>query len=241
MNTYILLCVTAAILVIISIYNEDNTLIYLCEKLKRPREEITPTSQDYMYIYTIRYYHYFIFLFSSYFLVFFRGIGTEFDRCIYFLVVMFIVVGWYTFDGCCISYLELLFYTTEVDQVPNTFHSLFYNVFNNSTRIFFYISGVAMVATLPVLLYYSTSLSNPIKLAFYGIFLALFTITNLKAMTTAQYYTSENRYYKMIKESYLFIRGRKSLYDTSKNPVEQMESMESMEQTEQKESMEQKV
>jgi hypothetical protein len=57
-------------------------------------------------------------------------------------------------------------------------------------------------------------------------------------MTTAQYYTSENRYYKMIKESYLFIRGHKSLYDTSKNPVEQMESME---QTEQKESMEQKV
>jgi hypothetical protein len=48
-------------------------------------------------------------------------------------------------------------------------------------------------------------------------------------MTTAQYYTSENRYYKMIKDMFLFIRGRKSLYDTLKYPVEQMESKESME------------
>ena len=119
-----------------------------------------PTTNQYIYIYAIRYYHYLIYLFSSFYLLFFQGIGSEFDRYIYLFVTLCIPIGLYIFDSCWISFLELLFYNTDLGHIKTkyhpTFHSTFYNFYDASWTI----SAIFSLITPPILLYFSKTIPS---------------------------------------------------------------------------------
>ena len=84
MNGYLRVSILTFILLILSYLTEKNNTDFL---------NAYPNSREYVAIYIFRYFHYFIYLFSSFYLLFFLGIGKEFDRKVFLVVVMSIVIG----------------------------------------------------------------------------------------------------------------------------------------------------
>ena len=111
-----------------------------------------PSIIEYIHIYFIRYIHYVSYLLSSFYLIFFNGIGTTFDAYVYLTLVFMIVFFWYVFDSCSLSYLELLFYNIDLEKTKTTFHSSFFSIFGNYTSFFMKISGVFYLITVSILL-----------------------------------------------------------------------------------------
>jgi hypothetical protein len=87
MSTYLI--TVGVVMIIISILNE----IY------NPFIDTNPSIKEYVHIHLIRYIHYLIFLFTSFYLVFFNGIGMPFDRYIYLFVVRMAFLVLYTVES----------------------------------------------------------------------------------------------------------------------------------------------
>jgi hypothetical protein len=188
MNGYLKIIFIAFIFLVISMINEKFNRDYLSDFLYDENE-----IPKIIYIYILRYYHYLIFLFSSYYLLFFNGIGKQLDRNIYFIVLSIIVLGWYIFDSCWISYLELYLYgVKDIESIETTFNPSFYPLFYKSVDFFTTLSGILFVVTLSILLYYSKSIPIFHRTIFYIIFLVFFLHGIIKGRMNKNYYCHEN-------------------------------------------------
>ena len=99
MNGFLKVFIFCIILLIISIINEKYNTDYLGTQ---------PSFYEYILVYFIRIIHLYSLFFASFYLLFFRGLGNNREQSIYLGYMMFIVITWYYFDCCWLSYIELL-------------------------------------------------------------------------------------------------------------------------------------
>jgi hypothetical protein len=199
MNGYLKIVIVSFILLILSYLTEKNNTDFL---------NAYPNVREYVAIYMFRYFHYFIYLFSSFYLLFFLGIGKEFDRKVFLVLVMSIVIGWYIFDSCWFSFSELLFYNVNTDAIKTTFHPAMFSVFHTYSDIVNYIFGALNLITVPIVLYFSKTIPLIMKAIYYIIFLALYIQTMTKGRMNTLYYDTMNNkalvYLSQIYKTYLY-------------------------------------
>lgn len=105
----------------------------------------------------LRWIHYILIVFPVGFFAFFRGEGPwyslskKFWMRVELAILFFIVFGWYIFECCSLSYLEMMFYDVKVSSfssgVNPTFHSLFYP-FGTQVKAFFAIMYLVNILTI---------------------------------------------------------------------------------------------
>ena len=193
MGAYTKIVIVAIILLILSFLTEANNTQEL---------DSTPSLNKYIYIYSLRYYHYLIYLFSSFYLLFFYGRGKEFDRYLYLFVIFSIVIGWYVFDACWLSFSELLFYDVDTEHIKTTFHPTFNSVFHKYSDMAMLISGLLYLITVPIVLYYSKTIPLFIKAIYYAVFMGLFIDSSVKGRVETLYYDSKNKQLAYCKNLY---------------------------------------
>ena len=181
MNGFLKAFIFCIILLVISIINEKYNTDYLGSR---------PSFYEYLFIYTFRFFHFFVYLFSSFYLLFFWGIGKEFDRYVFLILALSIVIGWYIFQGCFLSFTELLFYNVNTDAIKTTFHPTMFSVFHKYSDVVSYIFGVLNLITVHIVLYFSKTISLNIKAIYYILFLALYIDAMLKGRMNTLYYDS---------------------------------------------------
>jgi hypothetical protein len=181
MNNYVKVLVISLLLLIISINNEKQVQIYL---------NSTPKIENYIYIYTLRYIHISILVYSSLYLFLFNGIGTEFDIRIYLMMILATTIAWYIFDACWISYFELLFYNVDLKNVSTIFHSSFYPIANKYASSIVMLLTIIIFITIPIVLFYSKKIKKIYKIIYYVIFLYLSIDSFLKSRFDTLYYDS---------------------------------------------------
>jgi hypothetical protein len=137
-----------------------------------------------LYMWIFRYIHFVVFLFTSFYLLFFMGTGTETDKYLLLITILGVVSCWYIFGCCWLSYMELLFYNIELEKVKTTVNTTFMFSFDSWDRIVLNISGILYLLNVCVVLYSSTSLSLLFKIAYFAVFIGFFL---------QEIYTSNNK------------------------------------------------
>jgi hypothetical protein len=183
MNGYLRVCAVAFILLILSYVTEKHNTDFL---------NAYPNDREYVAIYTLRYFHFFIYVFSAFYLLFFWGIGKEFDRMFYLILIMCIVIGWYVFDSCWMSFFELLFYNVNTDAIKTTYHPAMFSVFHTYDGVINYIFGLFNFITVPIVLYFSKTIPLIFKALYYAVFLGLYFDGIMKGRIHTLYYDSVN-------------------------------------------------
>jgi len=189
MNGYIKILIVSFVLLVISIIRET----------VQPFMNSNPSILEYIHLYAVRYFHYIIYLISSFYLIFFNGVGTSFDIYVYLVVVLGIVVGWYVFDSCWLSYSELLFYNLNLEKVKTTVHPTFHSIFGNFDGYFMLLSGILYVVNVSVLLYYLKSVKFIYKAAYYIVFMFFFIDGIVKGRVRTMYYSTKNKQLLLLK------------------------------------------
>lgn len=213
MNSYLKIVIVACILLIISMINENRNIEYLYSQTRKTAfgnlvEESNmtnayPTQYNYINIFIIRYFHYVIYLFITFYLFFFNGMGNIFDVYLFLFLVLFIVVGWYVCDCCWFSYLELLFYNTElIKNICTTFHACFHSIFFGDTIIT--ISGILMLINVTYISFYFSKINIKYRILYYIIFLSFFIHSIIQSRLNKKYYNADNNY---------ILNGIKKIYD----------------------------
>jgi hypothetical protein len=149
MEYYYFQMVGAVILILLS--NENNNLQFL--------NIDPPEIKDYIFIYFLRFWHIFVFLYFSFYFLFFYGIGKEIDRYIYFISIFITIFGWNIFNGCWITQLELICYDVDFVTVKNTYNPSFYCLFGSQSDTVAWLSGWMYIITFLILLYFTDSIS----------------------------------------------------------------------------------
>jgi hypothetical protein len=139
---------------------------------------------------------------SSFYLIFFNGTGTNFDKYVYLILVLGIVLGWYIFDCCWLSYSELLFYDICLKNVKTTFHPTFRYIFGSYDGYMMLMSGLLYVINVIILLYYLTSVKIIYKIVYFIIFLYFFIDGIVKGRIKTRYYSTENKQALLLKNIY---------------------------------------
>jgi len=189
MNNYTKIIVVALILLFISILNEFNN----------PLANSNPSFIDYIHILVTRYIHYLIYLLSTFYLLFFYGIGTKYDIYFFLIIVITIVLGWYIFELCVLSYIELLFYNTNTEKMKTTFHPAFYYIFGSYREYNMYITGILFIINCFILLYWLPSVKIYYKLL-YAMFVLYFFIHGIiHNIYNINYYSTKNKQSLFIK------------------------------------------
>ena len=185
---YIKLFLVALTITLISIIRE--TLYPFMVETSYPYVSSQPTPRDHMYIFTIRFIHLSIFLFTSYYLFF--GIGNDFEMYLYLIVSFIIIIFWCIFECCPVSYIELLFYNIDLENVKTTFSSTFTPLFNDYTSKVMIISGISFLITNTFLLY-KCKLPTLAKILYYVSFIVLFFDSIYKGIVNTLYYSTKNK------------------------------------------------
>jgi hypothetical protein len=134
----------------------------------------------------IRYIHFVVFLFTSFYLLFFMGTGSETDKYILLITILGVVYCWYIFGCCWLSYMELLFYNIEIEKIETTMNTTFIFAFDSLDRVVLNTSGILYLINVCAVLYSSRSLSFPFKIAYFAAFIGFF----LQEIYTSSYKTS---------------------------------------------------
>lgn len=177
MNNYVKIFLVSLLITILSILRET---FY-------PFMPTKPTPTDYIYIYTLRFIHFYLFIYTAYFLLFFDL--NMFDMYIYLIVIFIVTVLWYIIESCMLSYLELSYYNIDLENTKTTFHSTFYSLFEDYTGIIMIISGILYLMNVSVILY-KCVLSIQYKLLYYILFLLLFFDSFYKSRIHTKYYST---------------------------------------------------
>lgn len=181
MNNYLKISIVAFILLVFSMINEKRNTEYL---------NVHPNQYDYINIFIIRYLHFCFYLFITFYLFFFNGIGNSFDVYLFLFSVLFAVVGWCVCGCCWFSYLELLFYDTEKTQnICTTFHACFHSIFFGD--IFITISGLLLFFNVNYVLFYFDKLNIKYRILYFIVFLSLFIHSIIEGRLNKKYYDPE--------------------------------------------------
>ena len=192
MNNYFKIFTLSFILLVISIINEK---IY-------PLSIKSINSNNFIYIFSIRFFHYFIYLYSSFYLLFFNGVGSQFDINLFLIIALTINLGWFFFSACNISYLELLFYNVNLENIPTTFQPTFNTLFYNYNPLVMRFSGLFYIFNIIILLYFSKSLNLLSKIVYYLVFFSLLFYVYYTTKIQSQYYSSKNKLLFSMKNIY---------------------------------------
>jgi hypothetical protein len=181
MNSYLKIFIVAFILLGFSMINENRNIEYL---------NTYPNQYNYINIFIIRYVHYLIFLFITFYLFFFNGIGNTFDVYLFLFLILFIVFGWYVCECCWFSYLELLFYNRElIKDICTTFHACFHSILIDDTIIT--ICGILMLINVTYVLFYFDKLNIKYRILYFIVFLSLFIHSIIEGRLNKKYYDPE--------------------------------------------------
>jgi len=192
MNNYYKIFIFSLVLLIISIINE---------KLF-PLTINSSYNKKFIYILFIRLFHYFMYLYSTFYLLFFNGIGSQIDINLFLFIALIINSGWFFFSACNMSYLELLFYNVSLENIPTTFHPTFNTLFYNFTPNIMFLSGLLYILNVNILLYFSKSMNLISKFIYYGVFFGLIIYVYYSSKLQIQYYSSNNKLLLAMKNEY---------------------------------------
>ena len=179
MNSYLKIFIAAIILLVISILNEKCNIEYLKK---------SPIYDHYIYIFLTRFIHYFAFIYMGLYVLFFNGLGNNFDVYLFLFFSLFVVAGWYITDSCWLSYSELLFYNVKLEEVETTFHPCFYCLFNEHCGLFMSLVGILFILNVIIVLFYSKNIQTKYRIAYLGLFLWLFIVSIIKGRINKKYY-----------------------------------------------------
>jgi len=180
-------------------------IISMIYEMHYPFMDESPSTAEYIHIHLLRYLHYLILLFSTFYLAFFNGVGKPFDRYFYLSLVLMICVGWYIFDCCWLSFFEILFYNTDLDKTETTFHPTFYSIFRKYDGYIVPLLAIIMVITTGIVLYSLKSINIIYRAGYAILFLGLFIDSIIKGRLNTKYYSIKNSQLeslKAIKEYY---------------------------------------
>ena len=178
MNNYTTIFLFTVVLTILSILRET---FY-------PFMTTEPTATDYIYIYTVRFIHLYIFVYTSYYLFFF-GLSNTFDMYIYLITLFTLVAHWYIFECCMLSYIELSIYDIHLENTKTKFHSTFYSLFNDYTGNVMIMSGILYLINVSLILY-KCVLSIQYKLLYFILFMFFFSDSIYKSKIHTRYYSN---------------------------------------------------
>lgn len=139
-----------------------------------------------------RYIHIVLFLFTSFYLLFFMGTGSEKDKYLLLFTILLVASGWYIFGCCSLSYIELLFYNIELEKIETIINPLFIFSFDTWDRFVLNMSGILYLFNVCVVLYSSTSLSLQFKIAYFFVFIGFFLQEIYKSSYKICYYDKKN-------------------------------------------------
>jgi len=185
---YIKLILLAFTLTLVAIIRE--TLYPFMVETSYPYVSSQPTPRDHIYIYTIRFIHLCIFIYTSYYLFF--GIGNDFDMYLYMLVSIIVVILWYIYECCPVTYIELLFYNIDLENVHTNFNAAFCPLFNDYTSKVMMSSGILFLITNAIVTY-KCKLPILAKILFYISLVILFFDSIYKGIINTQYYSTKNK------------------------------------------------
>lgn len=194
MNGYIKNLLASIALLIVSIINEKNIHMHHVIWSK-------PNFCQYFCIYAIRLFHYFVFLYSTFYLFFFHGIGQPLDVYIYLLTVLCVSLGWYAFESCWASYIELLYYRVDLEKIETKFHPAFNSVFDKHALNIMDIAGILYLFTVSYVVYSTKSIPMIYKILYYIIFWILF-LYGLTLSSKKTYSAKKNKNLAAIKTTY---------------------------------------
>jgi hypothetical protein len=90
------------------------------------------------------------------------------------------VIGWYFFNACWLTYLELLFYNPpNLEKIDTTFNPTFNPLFFDYSNIVRFITGFMSILTVCVLLYSLKKIPIVYKIIYLFSFLGLILYTTL--------------------------------------------------------------
>jgi hypothetical protein len=159
-----------------------------------------PSTFEYLHIYFIRFIHYLIYLFATFYLIFFSGIGKKFDRYLYLTLTAGIFFGWYIFDCCWLSYLEILFYNIDLENTI-TFNPVFTSIYGNYTSYFTMISGGLAILTTCILLM-NLEINYIYKSLFLILLFLFLSVRFLYQKQSLNYSAKKNKQLHMLKTIY---------------------------------------
>ena len=197
MNPYIKILIVAFIILIISYIKEH----YTDNELSDNKLSLF----NYIHIYVFRYIHYCIFLMMSFYLIFFWGCGRKVDMYLYLLLVLIVLLGWEIFNCCVLSYIELLYYNIDTENINIRIHPFIYLIFGRSVNgpgHFSRFFGILfMIINVSVILYNLKS----IKLIYRIIYVILLLTLILREFNKDErYYSIENKGLFYIKNIHIY-------------------------------------
>jgi hypothetical protein len=192
MNVYLKIIIVSFLLLMFSIFNEQ---IIDMHHIKNTN----PSVCEYFCIYGYRLFHYFVYLYSAFYLFFFNDIGSTFDVYLYLITVFIIILGWYIFESCWVSYYELLAYKIDTEKIKTNFHPTFHTIFGEYVANVMYINGILYVFTVSYVLYKTNAIPLNYKIMYYIVFWTLFLRATIffKGKT---YSAEKNNSLKVIKD-----------------------------------------
>lgn len=191
-RSYIIILIVALILLSNSIIQE-----YQYPELAPPQ-----SIKKYIGATILRYIHYVVFLFTSFYLLFFMGTGSERDKYLFLIIILGTVFGWFMCDCCWLTYTELLFYDRTLENIESTFHPTFKYIFCDYDRTILSISGILYPLNVFAILYTSNTLSIPFKTAYLFFFTGFFVYGALMPMYKTCYYSRKNAMLNWFYETY---------------------------------------
>jgi hypothetical protein len=134
-----------------------------------------------------------------FYLFFFNDIGSTFDVYLYLITVFIIILGWYIFESCWVSYYELLAYKIDTEKIKTNFHPTFHTIFGEYVANVMYITGILYVFTVSYVLYKTNAIPLNYKIMYYIVFWTLFLRATIffKGKT---YSAEKNNSLKVIKD-----------------------------------------
>ena len=155
--------------------------------------------QNYMLNIVFRYIHYLSFLFSVFFIPIFGNKFVNFDTYFYLLFLLHIVIGWVIFDGCYLSFSELLCYQIDLENIETTFNPTFHNLFDNYSSPILVSCGVLCIINVCFLLFYNKTIPRFLKIIYLFITGSLFINAIMTSRLKTTYYSIEkNKYLKYL-------------------------------------------
>lgn len=132
-----------------------------------------PTETKYMGTVFLRFIHYALIAFSVGFFLFFRGANlTKFWILLELAVLYTIVLGWFVFGCCSLSYLEMMFYDVKVSKYDSGVNPTFLCLFSPFQKQIKSLFGIMYLVNIALIFFMRPDiLSLPVKIAYIVSFL----------------------------------------------------------------------
>ena len=171
MHQYLIILTIATILLLISIYNEQKTLL----------------AKNIGKLLLYRYIHLFFWIYLSFFALLFKP-NDKINVTIYLSLALIIMLHWEVFGCCLLSLVELNNYSLlkSADNYNKTYHPSLYSIFYDYADTAALTFGTIMFSGIYYILFNAKFIDFKYKI-FLGVIFSLIIVNNLLSRSSANY------------------------------------------------------